>query len=83
MEDILYWFGVKPATNTPTTMAMTTKCASISGQQGASRRASSEAVDVRGLIRVRVRVRVRVSPREKILRGWCSGQSLCFEDPVE
>jgi hypothetical protein len=25
------------------------------------------------LFRVRVRVRVRVSPREKILRGWCSG----------
>jgi hypothetical protein len=24
-------------------------------------------------VRVRVRVRVRVSPREKILRGWCSG----------
>jgi hypothetical protein len=22
---------------------------------------------------IRVRVRVRVSPREKILRGWCSG----------
>jgi hypothetical protein len=49
MEDVVSWIGGKLA-NTPTTMTMTTTSASISEQQGASGKASSEAVDVGGLV---------------------------------